>query len=350
MLTRREVTSLLIGSFATGRAHAASLADFYRGKTVQIIVGYGPGGGYDIYARVLAQFIGAHIPGEPSIVVQSMPGAGSLRAVNYLYNTAPRDGLVFGIFSRDMPLMAAIGGNPAVQFNPRRFSWLGSSTSFVNDAYVLVAREDAAVKTIGDLQRNGDVSIVLGGTGEGATGNDIPLLLRDVLGFNIRLVTGYPDSGALFVAMERGEIDGRFTDLSSIKAARPQWLKKNSGFHILTQFARATRHPDLPYAPTVRELASNQRGRALIELAEISYALARPFAAPPDIPPERVEALRGAFAAAHRDPDFLRQAEKLGIDISPIGPDEVMRLIERIQAAPRDQLDYLKKLQANAKD
>ncbi len=327
-------------------ARADTVADFYHGKTVQLVLGYGPGGGYDVYARLIARFLGKYIPGEPNVVVVNMPGAGSLRGTNYLYNTAPKDGLTIGAFARDMALMGVMGGNPAVQFDARKFNWLGSASSSANDSYLLFVRKDAAVNSIEAARRPGGAPIVLAGTGEGATGNDVTVLVRDTLGLNLKIINGYPDSGAMFLAVDRKEVDGRFVGTSAVRSSKPDWLKPDSGMKVLLQFARATRHPDFPDAPTARELARDDRGRALIELAELPYTLSRPVAAPPGIPAERAKALQGAFMAMQKDPDYLREAEKLGLDVSPVDGAEALRLIEKLSAAPTDLFDTLRKLQA----
>jgi tripartite-type tricarboxylate transporter receptor subunit TctC len=215
MLTR--CAAILLASLAlTPHTRADPIADFYKGRTVTLIVGYGPGGGYDLFARLMARHLGRHIPGNPTIVVQNMPGAGSLRATNYLYTVAPRDGATIGSFARDMPLLAILRANAAAVFDPRRFTWLGSSSDFSHDAYLLMVRKDAPAKSIGDAIRLGGPPIVLGGTAEGTTGSDVPLVLRDTLGINIKLVSGYPDNGAIFLAVDRGEVNGRTADLSSL--------------------------------------------------------------------------------------------------------------------------------------
>jgi tripartite-type tricarboxylate transporter receptor subunit TctC len=330
-------------------AGADAAADFYKGKTVTLVVGYGPGGGYDVYARLVGRHLGRYIPGRPNVVVQNMPGAGSLRAVNWLANLAPKDGTAIAHFARNMPLLGMLGTNPNAQFDPRKLTWLGSSSSFANDAYILIVRTDIPVKTIDDARHTGGEPLVLGGTAEGATGNDVPIILRDTIGLNVKQVVGYPDSGALFLAMERGEVHGRTTDLSSVRAIKPEWLKPNSGFHVLVQFARETRHPDFPNVPTARELARNDEARRLIELAELPYKLSRPFAAPPGIPATRAKALREAFAATHRDPQFLADAAKMRVDISPVTAEEVVRALKRIESAPPQQLDYLRRLFAEAR-
>jgi tripartite-type tricarboxylate transporter receptor subunit TctC len=342
--------ALAVGfAFAAPSRHVDTVADFYRGRQLNLIVGYGPGGGYDIYARLLARHFGKFMPGHPSVVVQNMPGAGSLRAVNYLYNIAPKDGTTIAVFSRNMPLIGLLGGNANVQFNPRKLTWLGSPSSFVNDAYILIVRKDAPVKSIDEARRQDMPALVLGGTAEGATGNDVPVILRDTIGLHVKQVVGYPDSTAIFLAIERGEVHGRTVDLSSVKSAKPEWLKPDSGYRVLVQFARVTRHPDFPDVPTARELAKNETARALIELAELPYTLSRPFAAPPDVPKDRAKALQAAFLAVNSDPQYLEDAAKLKLDVSPIGADGVLQAIDRIANAPPELLEYVRKLLADTK-
>lgn len=331
-------------------AHADPVADFYKGKVVSLVIGYGSGGGYDVYGRLVATHLGKYIPGNPTVVVQNMPGAGSLRSVNYLYNNAPKDGTTIGTFARDMPLLGIIGNNPNVRFDPRKLTWLGSSSSYANDDYILITRKDAAVKTLADARRAGGPPLVLGATAEGATGNDISTLLRDALGLNIKLIAGYPDSNALFLAADRKETDGRFVGLSAVASSHAEWLKPDSTMHVLLQFARTTRHPLFPDAPTARELAPNDRAKALIALAELPYHLSRPFAAPPGLPPDRAKALQTAFLAVHQDPQYLDEAQKLRVDVSPIGSDDALQAIESIANAPPDLLDYMKKLLSDNKN
>jgi tripartite-type tricarboxylate transporter receptor subunit TctC len=352
MLARLMAAAVVLAAsalLAAPAARADDVADFYRGKQVNLIVGYGPGGGYDIYARLLAHHLGRFIPGSPGMVVQNMPGAGSLRAVNYLYRIAPKDGTVIGIFSRNMPLIGLLGGNANAQFDPRRFTWLGSTSSFVNDAYILIVRKDAPVKSIDEARRHDLPPLMLGGTAEGATGADVPVILRDTIGLHVKQIVGYPDSPAIFLAIERGEVHGRTVDLSSVKSVKPEWLKPDSGFRVLVQFARMTRHQDFPDVPTARELAKDDAARALIELAELPYTLSRPFAAPPDIPLERANALQRAFFAVHQDPQYLEEAARLRVDVSPIVGTEVLQAIDRIARAPPELLDYIRKLLSETK-
>ena len=350
MVGLRTVAALAAFALAGVQAHADAVSEFYKGKVVNVVVGYGSGGGYDVYGRLLATHLGRYIPGNPTVVLQHMPGAGSLRSVNYLYNTAPRDGTVLGIFARDMPLLGLIGDNPNVRFDPKKLTWLGSSSSYANDAYLLITRKDAAVKSIAQAQAPGGPPLLLGGTAEGATGNDISTVLRDALELHIKIIVGYPDSNALFLAADRKETDGRFVGLSAVSSSRPDWLKPDSGMQVLLQFARLTRHPQFPDVPTARELAPDPHARALIELAELPYRLSRPFAAPPGLPPERAAALETAFLAVHRDPQFLDEAARLKIDVSPIDGAQVLQAINGIAAAPPDLLDTIKKLLSENKN
>jgi tripartite-type tricarboxylate transporter receptor subunit TctC len=350
-MTKAPMRRVIVGSltaavllFACGDLRADTVADFYRGKQVKLIVGYGPGGGYDVYARLLARHLGRYIPGNPAVVVQNMPGAGSLRAANYIYMSAPKDGTVIGTFARDMPLLAILGNNPNVQFDTRKFTWLGSSSSYGNDAYLLMVRADAAVKSVEEARRPGGPPLVLGSTAEGASGSDVPAVLRDALGLNIRMVLGYPDSAALFLAVDRKELEGRTTGLSSVQSSKPEWLRPNSGMLVLLQFGRASRHPDFPNVPTARELARDENGRALIELTELPFLLSRPFVAPPDLPADRAKALQAAFLAVHDDAQYREEAGKFKVDISPIGGEEALRAIDRIAGAPPELRDYMRRI------
>jgi tripartite-type tricarboxylate transporter receptor subunit TctC len=325
---------LTIALLAAPGARADAVADFYKGRNVNLIVSYGPGGGYDVYARVLARHIGKHIPGNPNIVVQNMPGAGSLRGTNYLYNVAPKDGTAFGTFARNMPLIGVLKTSRNIQFDPTKFTWLGSSSSYENDAYMLLVRKDAKVKSIEEARRPGGPPIILGSTAEGASSDAIGVVEREMLGINLKLVPGYTDSSVLFLAIERGEIDGRNVGLSAVQSNKPDWLKRGGLARVLMVFARRTRHPDFPEAPTARELARNPDDRKVIEILELPYLLARPYAAPPGVPADRAKALQKAFLDTHKDPAYLAEAKKLAIDVSPIGGDEILDLIHQMAKAP----------------
>ncbi|MEA3025873.1 MAG: hypothetical protein QOF91_1158 [Alphaproteobacteria bacterium] len=344
----RAVAALLALALLDVCAHdlnAQSPEEFYRGKRITLTVGYGPGGGYDVFARLLARHIGKYIPGNPSVIVQNMPGAGSLIAANYLYNVAPRDGTAFGLMARDMPLLGLMAHAANVQFDPRKFTWLGSSSNFSDDAYMMIVRDDAPARSIDDMRRPGVPIMVLGGTADGATGGDVPRILQSALGLNMKLVLGYRDSAAVFLAMERGEVSGRTTDLSAIRATRPDWLKPNGGYRVLVQYARLTRHPDYPDVPTARELATTEAGRALIEFTETPLlTMSRPFAAPPGLPEDRARTLRTAFLAAHRDAQYLDEATKIGLYVNPVNADELVHSLEQMSKARPELFEQVNKL------
>jgi tripartite-type tricarboxylate transporter receptor subunit TctC len=332
------------GLLLASAAQADDVADFYKGKRVNLIVSYGPGGGYDVYARVLARHMGRHIPGNPAIVVQNMPGAGSLRGANYIYNVAPKDGTAFGTFARNMALLGLIKTGQNVQFDPEKFTWLGSSSSFANDAYLLILRKDAKVKSVEDARKPGGPPMVLGSTAEGASSDAMGVVLREMLGFNVKLIPGYTDSGVLFLAIERGEIEGRTVGLSAVRSNKPDWLKPGGLARVLVVFGHADRFAEFPDVPTAQELARTPEDRKLIEILEVPYTLSRPYAAPPGVPEDRARALQKAFLETHRDPAYLADTRKLGIDVSPIGGDEILKLIDGISKMPADELKKVAKL------
>jgi tripartite-type tricarboxylate transporter receptor subunit TctC len=350
MLTRRIATCVAAALLMASQAGAQTAEELYQGKTLTLVVGNGPGGGFDVYARLLARHIGRYVPGRPSVVVQNMPGAGSLVAANYIYNVAPRDGTTFGLIARNMPLIGLLGQNPNVRFDPRKFTWLGSSSDFSDDAYVLIVRKDAPARSIGDASRPDGPLLVLGGTAAGGGSNDVPKILHDTIGINMRLVAGYRDSAAIYLAMENGEVEGRTTELSSLKSTRPGWLLPDSKFRILLQYARAMRLPTLSDVPTARELALNEQARGLIAFTEAPFSMAWPYAAPPELPRDRATALQEAFMAAHRDPQFLQEAKAIGVDVSPVSAADLLRTIEDMSRAPPATFDYIRRLLASGKN
>ncbi len=333
------------GALPMASAAADPVADFYKDKQVSIIVGYGAGGGYDVYARLVARHFGRHLPGSPNVAVQNMPGAGSLRAANFIYNSAPKDGSIIATFGRNMPMLGMLGGNANVQFDPRKFTWLGSPTSAQDDAYMLWVRKDASAKSLAEAQKPGGPPLLLGGTAEGSTDTDIALLMRTAIGLNVKIITGYPDSNAINIALERNEIEGRFIGKSAVASTKPEWLRPESNMVAYLQFARSTRHPDFPNVPTARETAKDARALQLIELAEIPYQLSRPYVGPPNIPADRAKALQDGFMAMTADPRFIAEAHKLQVDVSPVGASDALRMLQMFADAPEDLKEETRKLQ-----
>src|SRR4051794_39251141 len=202
-----------------GPVHADAVSDFFKTKNVTLVVGYGTGGGYDVYGRIVARYIRKYIPGNPPVVVQNMPGAGSLLSANYLYNTAPKDGTVFGIFAREMPLMAILGYNQNVRFDPGKFTWLGTVSSSEEDPTLFFARKDGPIQHIEDAMGPAAKPYVIASTAAGSAGNEWGTLVKEVLGVNLKIIVGYPDSAAQFLAVERGEVQGRSLDYSAVRSS-----------------------------------------------------------------------------------------------------------------------------------
>lgn len=303
---------------------------FYRGKTVTVVVGYGAGGGYDLYARTLARHLGRHIPGNPVVVVVNMPGAGSLVAVNHLYNVAPRDGTTLGMVSANV-LLAQLIGRPEARFDATRFNWVGSMNA---ETYICIARSDAPVQTFADLFT---IPVRFGGSGAGSESGLHPPFLNGVLGTKIELVSGYPGSNEIDLAIERGEVYGRCGHTwSSLKARRAGWVTGDKPFvRILVQMPR--KHPELSHVPAVGEYARDQRVRELVETFFGPAQMGRPFALPPAVPSERVAALREAFVRTLRDPAFLKEADQVNLDLNgAMGGADVQALVTRCVKAPRE--------------
>jgi tripartite-type tricarboxylate transporter receptor subunit TctC len=244
-----------------------------------------------------------------------------------------------------MSVMGVLGGHASVRFDPRKFTWLGSTSSYQNEAYILWVRKDSPMKNLEDARRPGGPEIVIGGTADGSTDTDVAMLIKQTVGINLRVVRGYPGSAEINLAVERGEVGGRFIGTSAVASTLPGWLRPDGPVRPLLQFARTTRLPEFANVPTAREVARDERGRQLIELAEIPYMLSRPFVAPPGVPAERAKALQRAFVEMAKDPDFLAEAEKLHADVSPVGATEAMQMIERLASAPADLKEAMRKLQ-----
>ncbi|HKA81560.1 MAG TPA: hypothetical protein VKD43_16095, partial [Xanthobacteraceae bacterium] len=299
-LIRCSVISAAV--LAVQLAHAAGPEDFYKGKTVSLVIGYSVGGGYDAYGRLVARHLGKHIPGNPGVVAQNMTGAGSLKAATYIYSVAPKDGSVIGTFSRSQGIAPLLG---KAEFDSTKFTWLGSVTDEVS---LCVTRHDSAVKTWQDALAR---ETTFGGEGAGSDPNIFALLYRNVFGARIKIVTGYPGTNEIQLATERGEVDGLCgLSWSTLKGRYPHWLAKDKKANILVQ-AGIKKQADLPDVPSATELAKTPEQTQILNLVLIGQAMARPFAAPPGIPADRKAALIAAFDRTTKDPDFLAEAERL---------------------------------------
>ena len=279
-------TPLIAALVSAGATPAAAQADALAGKSVQMIIGFGPGGGYDLWGRTLGRHIGKHLPGHPNVVPQNMPGAGSYTAASYIFNIAPKDGSVLGIIARDAALGPLTGASGA-RFDPTRLSWIGTPTKETN---VCIAFHTAPVKSVQDLYEK---QLILGDTGPGTGTRSYPKALNDVLGMKFKLVGGFPSSAEVFLAMERGEVDGICESLDSIKNRRPDWIPTRK-IAILFQ-GGAEPNPELQGVPFVLDLARTDEQKKTIEFLYAGQGIGRPFVAPPDLPAERLKMLRDAF-------------------------------------------------------
>jgi tripartite-type tricarboxylate transporter receptor subunit TctC len=318
---------------AAGQAAAQSVEPFYKGRTVTMLVGTSPGGINDISARLAARHLSRFIPGNPNVIVQNNPGGGGLVTANRLYFNSDKDGSVLAKLERAVPQLA-IQGNPNAQFDPAKFTWLGSLSSYADDAYLMLVNANHAANTISDLKTPG-ISVALGADNAASSNLIFAVVAKEVLGLNVNVVRGYTGAAPLFLAMQRGELDGQMVGLSSVRTGqRDLWNRK--AFRPLMAFGRATRHPEFPAMPIGRELTNDPGALSLMEFAELPFFMALPFAAPPDIPAERAKALQSAFMAMCRDKAFVDEAEKLGIDMSPIDGAAILTSLARTAATPKD--------------
>jgi tripartite-type tricarboxylate transporter receptor subunit TctC len=325
-LIRCGIAAVLAAAVTTQPARSAGVEDFYKGKTVSLLIGYSVGGGYDAYARLLARHLGKHIPGSPSVVPQNMTGAGSLKAANYVYSVAPKDGSVIGTFSRSMGIAPLID---KAEFDSTKFTWLGSVTDEVS---LCVARHDAPVKTFSELLVT---PTAFGAEGAGSDPNIFASFYRNVLGAKINVVTGYPGTNEIQLAVERGEVDGLCgLSWSTLKGRYPHWLKDKRA-NILVQ-AGIKKQPELPDVPAASELAKHPDQTQVLKLLLIGQAMARPFAAPPGIPADRRAALIAAFERTTADPDFLAEAERLNFEVNPVSANKLDALLAEAYATPKD--------------
>jgi tripartite-type tricarboxylate transporter receptor subunit TctC len=311
--------------------HAAGVEDFYKGRTLSIIIGYSVGGGYDTYGRLLSRYIGEHIPGRPIVVPQNMPGAGSIKAANYIYGVAPKDGTAIGTFGRTIPvapLLAAAGA----AFDATKFTWLGSISK---DTSLCVTSSKSAIKTWDDFLSKPST---FGGEGAGADPDVFARLYKNVFGARNKLVTGYPGTNDVALAMERREIDG-FCGLSwsTLKSRHADWIN-NKSINIIVQ-AGLKKEPELPDVPFAIDLASSQEQLQIVKLVLVSQEMARPFAAPPGLPADRRAALLAAFNETLKDRAFLAEAKTADLDVDPVSAPEIDALLAEVYATPKNVTD-----------
>lgn len=310
-------------------AAAQSAEEFYKdAKTVTLIISAGAGGGYSAYGRTFARHFGDHLPGNPSVIVQNMPGGGGLRATNYLFNVAPKDGAVLGLVHSSVPL-APLYGIKAAKFDGTKFNWIGSMN---RASGICVFWHESPIKTWQDLLQTPSI---VGGTGAGSQMETLPAMLNAIFGTRIKIISGYRGGNDVYMAMERGEVQGRCGGLkSSIRSTRPDWFPQNKVV-VPIQIAEE-RDPDFPNAPTVIELAKSDRHRAILQLVLAPDDMDRPVLAPPGVPADRVKLLRTAFMATMRDPKFKAEAERQHIQVDFFDGERLDRLVRKAYSTPPD--------------
>jgi tripartite-type tricarboxylate transporter receptor subunit TctC len=313
-------------------AGAQSVADFYRGKSIDLDIGYSVGGGYDLYARLIARRLGGHIPGNPTIVPKNMEGAGSLRLANYLYAAAPNDGSVIGATSRGAAFDPLFGETGA-RFDASKFSWIGSANSEVS---VCVALTSSGITKFDDLYTT---PLTVGSTGAADDTYQFPALVNAVLGTKFKIVTGYPGGNDVTLALERGEVQGRCGwSWSSIKTTRFNWVR-NKRIVVLVQMA-LSKHPDLADVPLIMDLAKTDDPAKTLEQQQIfkmifaRQTMGRPYLAPPGVPADRLAALRQGFMDTMTDPEFLAEAEANKFEINPVNGADLEALVKEVYRAP----------------
>jgi tripartite-type tricarboxylate transporter receptor subunit TctC len=321
-------TALALAVLTAVPARAQTVEEFYKGKTVNVVIGFSVGGGYDLYARHLARFMGKHIPGRPNVVPQNMPGAGSLKAANYIYTAAPKDGTYFGTFARTTGINPLL--DSGAKFDSREFGWLGSVT---DDVSTCVTWHTSPVKTWNDFITK---PVTLGGQGPSSEPDIFARLYKNVFGAPIKLVPGYPGTNEITLAMERGEVDGVCgLSWSTIKTRHAQWLKEKK-ITIIVQ-AAFKKEPEMDASiPLVMDLTQDKEKLQILKLILAAQEMARPFAAPPGIPADRKAALAKAFDDTMKDPEYLADAKKLDIDVNPVSGKNLDALLAELYATPPD--------------
>lgn len=330
-------TAILTGGLMTGNINAdeASEAAFYENRTVQLMVGFSPGGGYDTYSRTLARHLPKHIPGNPNVVVRNVPGAGSLILMNQIANSLPADGTVFAMVNSGIPF-EPLFGNEQAQFDIQEVNWLGS---IARETVLGVANKVTGVESLEDLR---EMSMTMGGSGAGSSTNFMPRVLADLFDLNLSVVSGYPGSSDIVLAMQRREVDGiggQF--MSSIMTSQPNWLEEDRDVNHIYQLG-LEKHPMLPDVPLARDMATNTEERQAVDLLAASLYMGRPYVAPPGMNAERLQTLRDALEATASDPEFLADAERQSLPILFARGEEMHEFFATIYETPDHIIDMLK--------
>lgn len=309
---------------------AQSVESFYKGTQVKLIIGSTPGGDYDLWSRIIGRHMTRHLPGQPAIVPQNMPGGGTIVAANHLYNLAAKDGSVFGVFSRNLPGQAVLN-MPNIKFDPQKFGYLGSPEL---PSRICLAVSTSAVKSAADLFTR---ELLVGGSGAGTAPSFMPSVLNKVVGMKFKVIEGYGGTNEIVLAMERGEVEGICQGYAAFSTTKPDWVKSGK-VRILFNLER-TPFPFLPGVPSIFDYVKNEEDRQILSFITIGSEIGRPYVTPPGVPAERFKALQDAFAQALRDPDLLSETKKQGLDVTYRSGAELHDLITRMYATPKPVLD-----------
>ena len=318
--------ALFAALLAAAPARADSVADFYHGKTITMLIGINVGGGYDFEARLLARFIRAHIPGNPTIIPQNMVGAGGIKMANYLYSIAPQDGTAIGMLAATLPAVQAVG-TEGVQFDANKLLWIGSISQ---SPVTLATWYTSGIETIADARAK---EVVAAASNKGAITYTFPHMMNELLGTHIKIVSGYQGNGTMTIAMERGEVQAVTNSWDSWKSFNPEWVAEKK-IRILVQ--TEPKSSELAGIPSVQELARNAEDRQVIDLITSGDGLGTPVAAPPNVPSDRLQALRDAFAATLKDPDFIAAAKAARVEIDPIYSASLQNTVTKVLATPKN--------------
>lgn len=312
--------------FSVGPVHAA---DFYAGKTIELIVSSGAGSGPDINARLVARHWGDHIPGKPAIVVKNMTGGGHVRAANYMANQAPRDGTTLGSFVPAFMLTQVLKTNPAVKFDAAKFNWIGASSASNSTVFVW---HSSPVQSVSDAKTT---QVIMGATGSGSHAEIYPQIMNAILGTKFKIVSGYAKTPDVNLAMERGEVQGSAgTNFESLKLGNAEWLRDGK-IRIIAQVG-LTRDPDYPDVPLLIDLARNDKDRSLFRLFSTDTAVGRSFMTTPDVPADRLAILRTSFTETMKDPAFLKEAKAAGTEVAPISAEALQKIVQDLVDTPPD--------------
>jgi tripartite-type tricarboxylate transporter receptor subunit TctC len=323
----RLLAPALLALFAVTSAPARAQSDFYKGKTIELIISTGAGGGLDANGRIVARHLGNHIPGNPTIVAKNMPGGGHIRAANYVFSQAPQDGTTIGTFIPIFVMAHVLGRSKNIQFNPASFQWLVSTSSSNSTVYVW---HTTGVKTLDDAMKR---QVLMGGTGVGSYTVIYPTVLNAVLGTKFKLVTGYASTTEIAIAMERGEVQGRAgNNFNSLTSEHGQWLKSGK-INLLAQVG-FERDPDFASVPLITDFAKTDEQRQILRFFSTDIVIGRPFVTSPGVPAERVALLRQAFDRMLKDPVFLADCKKSGIDIGPVAGTAIQKIVTEFMNTP----------------